>query len=86
MAFVTDCIWRSPLGLKINAQDTAGVAQTEDCEDTRRPVSAPQRRLRRAHHGGARETHFFDHVSLLAVDHPAGTDILWMMACFQPCC
>ena len=28
MQLVTDCIWRSPLGLKINAQDTAGVAQT----------------------------------------------------------
>ena len=26
MEFVTDCIWRSPLGLRINAQDTAGVA------------------------------------------------------------
>ena len=30
MRFVTDFIWRSPLGLRINAQDTAGVAQTED--------------------------------------------------------
>jgi hypothetical protein len=29
-AFVTDCIWRSPLGLKINGQSTAGVGQTED--------------------------------------------------------
>ena len=30
MEFVTDCIWRSPLGLKINAQDTAGIQMTED--------------------------------------------------------
>ena len=30
MRFVTDFIWRSPLGLRINAQDTAGVSQTED--------------------------------------------------------
>ena len=30
MRFVTDFLWRSPLGLRINAQDTAGVAQTED--------------------------------------------------------
>src|SRR4029450_10280221 len=30
MRFVTDFLWRSPLGLRINAQDTAGVTQTED--------------------------------------------------------
>ena len=30
MGLVTDCIWRSPLGLKINAQETAGVMQTAD--------------------------------------------------------
>ena len=30
MDFVTDFLWRSPLGLRINAQDTAGVTQTED--------------------------------------------------------
>ena len=30
MAFVTDLIWRSPLGLRINAQDTADVLMTED--------------------------------------------------------
>ena len=30
MRFVTDFLWRSPLGLRINAQDTAGVSQTED--------------------------------------------------------
>src|SRR6202040_1243026 len=30
MRFVTDFLWRSPLGLRINAQDTAGVSPTED--------------------------------------------------------
>src|SRR6185436_4294935 len=30
MVFVTDFLWRSPLGLRINAQETAGVTQTED--------------------------------------------------------
>ena len=30
MAFVTDLIWRSPLGLRINAQATADVLMTED--------------------------------------------------------
>src|SRR5690606_11021733 len=30
MQFVTDFLWRSPLGLKINAQATANVTQTGD--------------------------------------------------------
>ena len=30
VTFVTDFIWRSPLGLRINAQETAGVMTTED--------------------------------------------------------
>ena len=30
LRFVTDFLWRSPLGLRINAQDTAGIDQTED--------------------------------------------------------
>ena len=30
MGFVTDFLWRSPLGMRINAQVVAGIAQTED--------------------------------------------------------
>lgn len=30
MAFVTDVLWKSPLGLRLNAQDTAGVVTTQD--------------------------------------------------------
>ena len=76
MAFVTDFLWRSPLGLRINAQDTAGVAQTEDWVRITGDQLAPR--------DGAYdlritaelwETHFFDHVALLVVDHPAGTDV-----------
>jgi tetratricopeptide (TPR) repeat protein len=76
MEFVTDFIWRSPLGLKINAQDTAGVAMTEDWVKIRGDQLAPK--------DGAYdlrisaelwETHFFDYVSLMTVDHPAGTEI-----------
>ena len=51
MRFVTDFLWRSPLGLRINAQDTAGVAQTEDwVRIARRSARAARRRLRRPHH------------------------------------
>ncbi len=76
MAFVTDLIWRSPLGLRINAQATADVLMTEDWAKVRGDQLAAR--------DGAYdlritaelwETHFFDLVSLMAVDHPAGTEV-----------
>jgi hypothetical protein len=76
MAFVTDLIWRSPLGLRINAQATADVLMTEDRVRLRGDQLAPR--------DGAYdlrvtaelwETHFFDLVSLLVVDHPADTEV-----------
>jgi tetratricopeptide (TPR) repeat protein len=76
MGFVTDFLWRSPLGLRINAQDTAGVTQTEDWVKIAGEQLVPR--------NGAYdvritaelwETHFFDHVSLLVVDHPADTEV-----------
>ena len=51
MRFVTDFLWRSPLGLRINAQDTAGVTQTEDWVKIRGDqLVAARRRLRRPDH------------------------------------
>ena len=76
MRFVTDFLWRSPLGLRINAQDTAGVTQTEDWVKIRADQLAPK--------GGFYdvritaelwETHFVDYVSLMAVDHPANVEV-----------
>ena len=76
MGFVTDFLWRSPLGLRINAHDTAGVTQTEDWVKIAGEQLVPR--------NGAYdvritaelwETHFFDHVSLLVVDHPAETEV-----------
>jgi len=76
MRFVTDFLWRSPLGLRINAVDTAGVTQTEDWVKIRGDQLVER--------DGAYdvritaelwETHFVDHVSLLAVDHPADQDV-----------
>lgn len=75
--FVKDFIWRSPLGLRINAQTTAGVTQTEDWiklggdqlaeRDGRYSVRITAELW---------ETHFFDHVSLLAVERPADCVVL----------
>jgi hypothetical protein len=76
MQFVTDVIWRSPLGLRINAQDTAGTMQSEDWVKIRGDQLVP-----RDGYYDVRitaelwETHFFDHLALLVVDHPAETDI-----------
>ncbi len=76
MSFVTDLIWRSPLGLRINAVETADTLMTEDWVKIRGDQLAPR--------DGAYdlritaelwETHFFDLTGLLAVDHPAGTEI-----------
>ena len=76
MAFVTDFLWRSPLGLRINAQDTAGVVQTEDWVR----ISGAQLKPKDGVYdvritAELWETHFFDHVSLMVVDHPEDTEV-----------
>ena len=76
MKFVTDFIWRSPLGLRINAQDTAGVVQTRDWVKVR----GDQLKARDGFYNlritaDLWETHFFDEVKLMTVDHPIGTEV-----------
>ena len=76
MVFVTDFLWRSPLGLRINAQDTAGVTQTEDWIKLRGDQLVPREGMYDVRITAELwETHFFDHVSLLAVDRPADTEV-----------
>jgi hypothetical protein len=76
MAFVTDVLWRSPLGLRINAQQNADVLMTEDWVRVRgdqlRPVDGAYDLRITAE---LWETHFFDLASLLVLDHPAGTEV-----------
>jgi hypothetical protein len=76
MGFVTDFIWRSPLGLRINAQATADVQMTEDWVRIRGDqLTARDGRYDLAITAELWETHFFDLVSLLVVDHPDGTEM-----------
>jgi Tfp pilus assembly protein PilF len=76
MRFITDFLWRSPLGLRINAQDTAGVLTTEDWVKIRGDQLVPRDGIYDLRITAELwETHFFDHVSLLVVDHPADTDV-----------
>lgn len=76
MKFVTDILWKSPLGLRINAQDTAGVAQTRDWVRVRGDqLRAIDGQYRLNVTAELWETHFFDMVQLMTVDHPAGTEV-----------
>ena len=74
--FITDALWRSPLGLRINAQQTAGVIQTYDRVkipgDQLKPVDGVYDVRITAE---LWETHFFDYAGLYSVDHPEGTEI-----------
>jgi hypothetical protein len=77
MRFVTDFLWRSPLGLRINAQDTAGVTQTEDWVRIGSEQLAAKDGLYDVRITAELwETHYVDHVSLMAVDHPGDVAVL----------
>ena len=76
MGFVTDVIWRSPLGLRINAQATADVLMTEDRVKVRGDqVAARDGVYDLRITAELWETHFFDLTSLMVVDHPEGTEV-----------
>jgi hypothetical protein len=76
MGFVTDFIWRSPLGLRINAQATADVQMTEDWVRIRSDQLAARDGVYDLRITAELwETHFFDLVSLLVVDHPKDTEV-----------
>jgi Flp pilus assembly protein TadD len=69
--FVKDFIWRSPLGMRINSQDTAGIDQTEDWILIPGDLLTPHDQSYEIRITAELwETHFFDHISLRAVDHP----------------
>ena len=72
MAFVKDFLWRSPLGMRINAQVTAGVSQTEDWILIRGDELASQDGFYEIRITSELwETQFMDWVELMVVDHPA---------------
>lgn len=74
--FVKDFIWRSPLGLKINSQETAGVSQTEDwIKIPGELLSSLDGTYEIRITADLWETHFFDHVSLMTVDHPPSMEV-----------
>lgn len=77
MEFVKDSVpWGSAIGLRINTLGTARVEATEEWYKIGRDQLAP-----RDGYYDLRitaelwETYYYDHLSLMVVDHPAGTDI-----------
>ena len=76
MEFVTDILWSSPLGLYINAQDRGGIAQTTDWVKVRGDQLKPRDGFYDVRiTADLWETHYFDHVHLTVVDHPADTEM-----------
>ncbi len=76
MQFVTDFMWSTPLGMYINAQDKGGFLQTTDWVKIRGDQLSP--------HDGIYdlrvtanlwETHYYDYMALIVVDHPPGTEV-----------
>jgi FG-GAP-like repeat len=75
--FVTDLLWRSPLGMKVNAQGVAPVLLTRDRVRVRRDQLAARDGIYELRITAELwETMFFDYVSLECVDHPADTEML----------
>jgi len=74
--FVTDLLWRSPLGLKINAQTVPPIAATQDWVKVRSDQLHSRNGIYElAVTAQLWETHFIDEVKMIAVDHPNGTEI-----------
>ena len=74
--FVTDLLWRSPLGLKINAQTVPPIAATQDWVKVRGDqLTARDGVYEVAITTQLWETHFIDEIKMIAVDHPIGTEV-----------
>jgi tetratricopeptide (TPR) repeat protein len=76
MQFVADFMWGTPLGMYINAQAKGGFAQTEERVKIRGDQLVPRDGSYDVRvTADLWETHFFDHLSLIVVDHPADTEV-----------
>ena len=77
MSFVTDLLWRSPLGMKVNAQTVPPIAATRDWVLV--PGAMVEERDGRCTAfitASLWETHFVDEASMIAVDHPPDVTVL----------
>jgi Tfp pilus assembly protein PilF len=76
MRFVTDFIWRTALGLRINMQGSSAVVHSEDWIRIRGDQLAARDGFYDLRITAELwETYYFDHIALLTVDHPEGTEV-----------
>ncbi|MDP6600736.1 MAG: FG-GAP-like repeat-containing protein [Phycisphaerales bacterium] len=76
LEFITDLLWRSPLGMKVNAQTVPPIATTRDwVKINGRSVEERDGHVELAITASLWETHFIDMVTLVAVDHPPDVDV-----------
>lgn len=77
MSFVKDAVpWGSAIGLRINSLGTASIAATQEWYKIRGNQLAPRNGFYDLRITGELwETYYYDYLSLMVVDHPAGTDI-----------
>jgi hypothetical protein len=76
MQFVTDFMWSTPLGMYINAQNKGGFLQTTDWVKIRSDQLAPKDGVYDLRvTANLWETHYYDHMALIVVDHPPGTEV-----------
>ena len=74
--FVTDLLWRSPLGLKVNAQTVPPIAATQDWVKVSGNRLVPKDGVYElAITAQLWETHFIDEVKMVAIDHPVGSEV-----------
>ncbi|OWK38291.1 FG-GAP-like repeat-containing protein [Fimbriiglobus ruber] len=75
-AFLADFMWSTPLGMYINAQDKGGFLQTAEWVKIRGDQLVPKDgHYELRVNANLWETHYFDHMALHVVDHPAGTEL-----------
>jgi Tfp pilus assembly protein PilF len=77
MSFVKDAVpWGSAIGLRINSLGTSSIAATEEWYKIRGDQLVPRNGFYDLRITGELwETYYYDSLSLMVVDHPAGTDI-----------
>lgn len=74
--FVTDFMWSTPLGLYINAQARGGFLQSREWVRVRGDQLVPKDGFYEARaQANLWESHFFDHLALHVIDHPADTEL-----------
>ena len=77
MEFVKDAVpWGSAIGLRINSLGTASIAATEEWYKIGGDQLTPHDGFYDLRITGELwETYYYDHLAMMVVDHPAGTDI-----------